>query len=554
MLIDIGYSKRLRILLAYVWGYYRMQDCCQTQQASQTDQLMNGLVDPLAAEQEIQENAEWTAPAGPLGYHLSLASPIPPVLWHPEWDDHYSMLLLHHQFADWYLSVWFCDPSEPQEPPPVRLDVSRGDLASAPGTAWLYISRMTPTVGYTSNIGATSWDVHHVPHGPITAVEAATDASASVFLPALEASGTSHVASTSSTATASLQQNRKRKWSSEEAATVPDATTGGENDATDGNAPTSVAKRSKQVARKGASSSTDNDEDLDDDAYDADVVLDPEDPDWDMWIRIPSTAKKGPPAKETLVAAKLDWENPVQWSAVPAEKEARAIRRICFWMLWSRARAEKHLDFRSKKWISERERRAADKEDPFRVKRSRKTKDDTVSASTSGVLPEISAVASSIESNSGASNEAPLFLTSSHDKETEYEENDGMGLDEAGLSIGSVRDEQPPITADCPTSNMASEIPPDVNTTMLSDVSPSRPSPEPSLPRALAPFLASVRRTMMAGTAVPAAVLANTASSSDESRSPSEPQNEAQHHEHQQVLDGFPTANEEWLPELCRTG
>ncbi|KAI5814489.1 hypothetical protein BZA77DRAFT_345605 [Pyronema omphalodes] len=352
--------------------------------------------------------------------------------------------------------------------------------------------------------------------------------------------------------------NRKRKQSSVEAATVPDATTGGENDATDGNAPISVAKRRKQAARKGASSSTDDDEDPDDDAYDADVALDPEDPDWDMWIRIPSTAKKGPPAKETLVAAKLDWENPVQWSAVPAEKKARAIRRIRFWMLWSRARAEKHLEFRSKKWISEKKRRAADKEDPFRVKRSRKSKDDTVvaqSASTSsGVLPEIAAVASSIESNSGASNEAPLFLTSSHDKETEHEENDGMGLDEAGSSIESVHDEQPPTTADCPTSNVASETPPDVNTTMLSDVTPPRPSPEPSLLRALAPFLASVRRTIMARTAVPAAVLPNTASSSDESKSPGEPQNKAQHHESEQVLDGVPTANEEWLPELRRTG
>jgi hypothetical protein len=86
-----------------------------------------------------------------------------------------------------------------------------------------------------------------------------------------------------------------------------------------------------------------------------------------MLIRAPSITKGGPSAKQTLVAGKLDWKTPVQWSAVPADKQTQAIRRLRFWMQWNRDSAIRHLEERSRKWISEKKRQASDKENPQRA-------------------------------------------------------------------------------------------------------------------------------------------------------------------------------------------
>ncbi|KAI5814494.1 hypothetical protein BZA77DRAFT_294981 [Pyronema omphalodes] len=87
---------------------------------------------------------------------------------------------------------------------------------------------------------------------------------------------------------------------------------------------------------------------------DDDSPTGPEDPDWDMWIKEPSTGKDGPSAKETLIAGKLDGETPVQWSAVTVEKQGQVIRRLRFWMGWTREKAETHLKKMSGKWFSDK--------------------------------------------------------------------------------------------------------------------------------------------------------------------------------------------------------
>ncbi|KAI5814491.1 hypothetical protein BZA77DRAFT_294978 [Pyronema omphalodes] len=120
---------------------------------------------------------------------------------------------------------------------------------------------------------------------------------------------------------------------------------------------------------------------------DDDSPTGPADPDWDMWIKEPSTAKDGPSAKETLIAGKLDWETPVQWSGVTAEKQAQAIRRLRFWMGWTREKAETHLKKMAGKWFSEKKRQAADRENPQRVKRTRKSKVPSLSATTTDDTP-----------------------------------------------------------------------------------------------------------------------------------------------------------------------
>jgi hypothetical protein len=233
------------------------------------------------------------------------------------------------------------------------------------------VARVTATVGDLANIDPALWNVYHVPSAPISAVQAPAPPSAFAPVPAFQAPGTAYVASGSSGAPAASQEKPKRKRSRKDPTSVLDANTSGKKALVVGAAPASDPKSRKRTARASASSAADQSADNNDDD---DSPMGPEDPDWDMWIRLPSTTKDGPSAKQTLVAGKLDWKTPIQWSAVTAEKQAQAIRRLRFWMGWTRAKAEEHLEQRSKKWISEKKRQAADKKNPQRVKRAQKAK------------------------------------------------------------------------------------------------------------------------------------------------------------------------------------
>ncbi|KAI5814498.1 hypothetical protein BZA77DRAFT_294986 [Pyronema omphalodes] len=135
------------------------------------------------------------------------------------------------------------------------------------------------------------------------------------------------------------QVNPKRKWGSNDASSVHVADRGDEQ----GTVIQDVPACSEAIP------STDSN-------TDDDSPTGPEDPDWDMWIKEPSTGKDGPSAKETLIAGKLDWETPVQWSGVTAEEQAQAILRLRFWMGWTREKAEAHLKKIAGKWFSEKKR------------------------------------------------------------------------------------------------------------------------------------------------------------------------------------------------------
>jgi hypothetical protein len=98
-----------------------------------------------------------------------------------------------------------------------------------------------------------------------------------------------------------IDAKQKRKRTRKDSTSLPAPTV------PDSEASAAAPKRRKRAAKASTSAATGVLASADDD-YDSPV--DPEDPDWDMWIRAPSTRVKGPLAKETLVAGKLDWEIP----------------------------------------------------------------------------------------------------------------------------------------------------------------------------------------------------------------------------------------------------
>ncbi|CCX32186.1 Protein of unknown function [Pyronema omphalodes CBS 100304] len=136
--------------------------------------------------------------------------------------------------------------------------------------------------------------------------------------------------------------------------------------------------------------------------------------------------------ENTLVAGKLDWENLVQWSTVTAEKQARAIRRLRFWMQWNHDNAIRHLGERSRKWISENKRQTADKETLGRAKRVQKAK-APVSVTTSapvpvGAIPLVAPVAPVTNPVSGSPIDTPLFPYTSEDDDDD--DDDDMVVEE----------------------------------------------------------------------------------------------------------------------------
>ncbi|CCX31654.1 Protein of unknown function [Pyronema omphalodes CBS 100304] len=216
---------------------------------------------------------------------------------------------------------------------------------------------------------------------PVSAAPASVPASVPAPMPAFRAPGQAYVASGWSGAPTATQEKPKRKRSRKDPTSVLAPNTSGNEALAVGAASATAPKRHKGASKantstnidvppsslsSGAAGSADDD--------DLDSPVGPESPDWDMWIRGPSTTKGGPSVKQTLVAGKSDWKTPVQRSAVPADKQAQAIRRLLFWMQWNYDRAIRHLEERLRKWISEKKRQASDKENPGRTKRARKAK------------------------------------------------------------------------------------------------------------------------------------------------------------------------------------
>ncbi|KAI5814488.1 hypothetical protein BZA77DRAFT_371759 [Pyronema omphalodes] len=239
----------------------------------------------------------------------------------------------------------------------------------------------------------------------------------------------------------------------------------------------------------------------------------PADPDWDMWIEEPSTAKDGPSAKETLIAGKLDWEIPVQWSGVTAEKQAQAIRRLRFWMGWTWEKAETHLKKMAGKWFSEKKRQAADRENPERVKQS-------TPALITG-LPAISAAAPRTERPSTTTNDTPLFLLAGDESDSD----DDMAWDAEHAVIEAVLNEMrstnfesltnPDSTVDVADDGIT-EGPQDVpSQTTVPFLGTRRPGPDFSRLRLTGSFFASWTTGVIADATVASAVLPNGSSTGD---------------------------------------
>jgi hypothetical protein len=88
----------------------------------------------------------------------------------------------------------------------------------------------------------------------------------------------------------------------------------------------------------------------------------------------------------------------------------------------------------------------------------------------------------------------------------------------------------------------------------VSDVSIPIPALDFSRLRSLGPFLASQRRTVIAETVVPPAILPNGESAGADSKAPAESQQEAEYDERQPLLDGVSGTNEEKAPGLSTIG
>ncbi|KAI5814500.1 hypothetical protein BZA77DRAFT_371808 [Pyronema omphalodes] len=255
---------------------------------------------------------------------------------------------------------------------------------------------------------------------------------------------------------------------------------------------------------------------------DDDSPTGPEDPDWDMWIKEPSTAKDGPSAKETLIAGKLDWKTPVLWAAVTKEKQAQAIRRLRFWMGWTREKAETHLKRMTGKWFSEKKRQAADRENPERVKRTRKAEVPSIStAALITGLPVISAVAPSTEIPSTTTDDTPLFLFSGDESDSD----DDMAWNAEHAVIEAVLNEirstnfesltNPESTGDVADDGIT-EGPQDVpSQTTVPYLGTRRPGPDFSRLRLTGPFFASWTTGVTADATVPSAVLPTGSTSGD---------------------------------------
>ncbi|KAI5814497.1 hypothetical protein BZA77DRAFT_294984 [Pyronema omphalodes] len=215
----------------------------------------------------------------------------------------------------------------------------------------------------------------------------------------------------------------------------------------------------------------------------------PADPDWGMWIKEPSTAKDGPSAKETLIAGKLDWEIPVQMTG---------------------------------KWFSEKKRQAADRENPERVKRTRKADVPTIStAALITGLPVISAVAPSTEIPSTTTDDTPLFLFSGDESDSD----DDMAWDAEHAVIDAVLNEMrstnvesltnPNSTVDIADAGIT-EGPQDVpSQTTVPYLGTRRPGPDFSRLRLTGPFLASWTTGVIADATVASAVLPDGSSAGD---------------------------------------
>ncbi|CCX14983.1 Protein of unknown function [Pyronema omphalodes CBS 100304] len=423
-----------------------------------------------------------------------------------------------------------------------------------------------PAANHLWNIDPALWNVYPSP--------ASVPASVPAPVHAFQAPGHAYVASGSSGAPAATQEKPKRKRLRNDRASLSTPTTPDNEAPASGAAPANASKRHKPTAKTGTSFMADRSADNNDDD---DSPMGPEDPDWDMWIRVPSTTKDGPSAKKTLVAGKLDWRNPVQWSAVTAEKQAQAIRRLRFWMEWTREKAEEHLEQRSRKWISEKKRQAADKENPQRVKRTR-TATAAAAGTTSapvpvGALPVVVPVAPSTDLTSAPPTDTPLFVSAGdeddHDDMAVEDEDPVVKAILAALSSRNVSASDDSANAPGPAVNEPAETSPDVPMTATPNVQPEDAGygmmvphiPAAVLPRldfsrlaGLGPFLGS-QRTGAAATVVPPAILPNGASAGADSEAPAESQQAVTlPSENQAFLNADSVTTAEKTPGLSTTG
>ncbi|CCX17486.1 Protein of unknown function [Pyronema omphalodes CBS 100304] len=158
------------------------------------------------------------------------------------------------------------------------------------------------------NINPVLLNLNFVP-APVSSALPPIPTSVPAAVTAFQAPGQAYVASGLSGAPAAAQEKPKRKHSSKEPASLTAYTAPDSNASTARAAPATAPKRLKSATNTSISSAADQSAGNDDD-YDSPMA--PEDPDWDMWIWLPSTTKGGPSAKQILVAGKLYWKAPVQ--------------------------------------------------------------------------------------------------------------------------------------------------------------------------------------------------------------------------------------------------